>query len=158
LYTSRNPVLKAFASNAVCEVAEMEDVEAVQLLLDAARLALASDEITQLATNTVTNVGHLVLAIDQAGAYIARGEYRIFDLLATFDRHRASLLSVDACRSASPYQRAVYATWELSHSAIQRVSTGQLQQDPRVQVGRNALQLLNMLAYFHYKNITENMF
>jgi hypothetical protein len=158
LYTSRNQMLKDFASDAVFEVAEMEDDDAVQLLLDAARLRPASDEVMQLAKDIVARLGHLALAIDQAGAYMARGECRIYDFLATFERHRASLLSVDAYRSASLYKRAVYATWELSHSAIQRISAGQLQRDPLVQVARNAIQLLNMLAYFHYEHVTEDMF
>ncbi len=37
LYTSRNPVRKDITSDAVCEVSEMENDDAVELLLDAAR-------------------------------------------------------------------------------------------------------------------------
>ncbi len=79
-----------------------------------------------LAAKIVAELGHLALAVDQAGAYIARGECRVFDFLDTFERHRASLLSVDAYNRASPYKRAVYATWELSYSAIERISNGSL--------------------------------
>jgi hypothetical protein len=104
LYTSRNLVLKDLASDAVCEVAVIENDEAVQLLLNAACLGPASDNVTQLAKDFVTNLGYLALAIDQAGAYIARGECQIYDFLATFERHHTSLLSVDAYHSMSLYQ------------------------------------------------------
>ncbi len=113
LYTSRNPTLKNFAADAICKVAEMDDDEAVQLLLDVARLTPASDEVTALAAGIVHKLGNLALAIDQAGAYIARGECRIYDFSNTLERHRASLLGVDAYSRASSDKRAVYATWEL---------------------------------------------
>ncbi len=158
LYTSRNPVLKDFTSDAVCEVSEMEDDDAVELLLDAARLKPAPDAVKALAATIVAELGHLALAVDQAGAYIACGECRVYDFLDTFERHRASLLSVDAYNRASPYKRAVYATWELSYSAIQRMSCGEIERDPQVEVARNAIQLLNMLAFFHYEHMTEDIF
>jgi tetratricopeptide (TPR) repeat protein len=158
LYTSRNPVLKDLTSDAACEVAGMEDDDAVELLLDSARLKPASGEVTQLAREIVAELGHLALAVDQAGAYIARGECRFHDFLATFERHRASLLSVDAYHRATPDTRAVYATWELSYSAIQRIANGEPEQDSQVEVARNAVQLLNMLSFFHYENITEDIY
>ncbi len=114
--------LKDFAATAVCKVAEMDDDEVVQLLLDAARLTPASDKVTALATGIVHQLGNLALAIDQAGAYIARAECRICDFSDTLERHRASLLGVDAYSRASSDKRAVYATWELSATAINRKS------------------------------------
>jgi hypothetical protein len=158
LYTSRNPTLKDFAADAVCQIAEMDDDEAVQLLLDAARLTLASAEVTALATGIVHELGNLALAIDQAGAYIARGECRVYDFSDTLARHRASLLGVDAYSRASSDKRAVYATWELSYKAIKRKAARKLQRNPLAQVARNALQLLNMLAYFHFEDVTEEIF
>ncbi len=110
LYTSRNPVLKDLSPSAVYRVAEMEEVEAVELLLDAARPRPVSDKVTQLARSIVSELGSLALAVDQAGAYMARGECRILDFLATFERNRAQLLGVDAYRGASTYERAAYAT------------------------------------------------
>lgn len=69
--------------------------EAVGLLLDAARLRPTSDEVTQLAEDIVEELGRLALAVDQAGAYIARSEWRVLDFLSTFKRHRARLLGRD---------------------------------------------------------------
>ncbi len=158
LYTSRNPFLKVLAPDAVCEVSEMEDLDAVDLLLDAARLKPASDDVSRRAKEIVSELGNLALAVDQAGAFIARGECRIDDFLGTFQRHRARLLSVDAYNHASPDARAVYATWELSYSVIQRIANAGPTQSPRVEAARNAMTLLNMLAYFHYESITEDVF
>ncbi len=158
LYTSQNPVLKDFAPEAVCEVAEMEECEAVELLLAAARLRPTTDKVTRLAKNITAVLGHLALAIDQARGYIARGECRIYDFLEKFERHHVSLLNVDAYHSASPYKRAVYATWELSFSALQRKRASGQQHDPFVEAARNGIQLLAMLAYFHYEDVTEDTF
>jgi hypothetical protein len=158
VFTSRNLVLKDFTSDAVFVVAEMDDEAAVRLLLDAARLMPASDEVTMLAKGIVTKLGILALAIDQAGAYIARGECCVYDFLDTFELHRTSLLSIDAYNRAWPSKQSVYATWELSYSAIERKAAGERQQNSSVTVARNAIQLLNMLAYFHFEDVREDIF
>jgi hypothetical protein len=111
LYTSRNPVLKDLRPDTVCEVSGLEDDAAVELLLDAARLTPAVRESTQLAQQIVSDLGHLALAVDQAGALITWGECRIQDFRETFARHCASLLSVDAYNRATADKQAVYTTW-----------------------------------------------
>ncbi len=158
IYTSRNPVLKDFPRHAVCSVAELEEADAVDLLLDAARLNPASEEVSQLARDAVSELGWLALAVDQAGAYIARGECRIHDFVDVFKKHRAKLLAVDSYKGASSYERAVYATWDLSYKAIERGAMARARQSPEAVVAQNALQLLNMLAYFHYENVTDEIF
>ncbi len=159
LYTSRNLHLRNIRAQAVCEVAEMDEAEAVQLLLDAARLDAASKALWAPACSIVAELGYLALAIDQAGAYIARGECRIDDFVETLKRHRGDLFQVDAYKGASSYERAVYATWELSYNSIERQAGDDLDgQSPDAQVAHNALQLLNMLAYFHYKTVMEDVF
>jgi hypothetical protein len=158
LYTSRNPMLNDCPANAVCKIIEIENAEAVQLLLDAASLRPALVELVKLVEDIVATLSNLALAIDHASAYIARGECCIHYFLNTFKQHSASLLIVGAYHSASPYKRSVYATWELSHLAIESLSATELQQDPLVQEAQSAIQLLNMLAYFHYEHVTENNF
>ncbi len=159
LYTSRNPVLKELSPDTVCEVAELEKDEAVELLLDAARLrTYASDEVMRLAEDIVDELGSLALAVNQAGAFMALGECRIHDFLETFKKRRAQLFSVNAYKDASTYEQAVYATWELSYSAIQRKSSSRARRTSEAKVAENAIQLLNMLAFFHYENVTEDTF
>jgi hypothetical protein len=158
LYTSRNPLLKHLALDSVAEVAGLDNGDAVQLLLDAARLLPASGAVTQLAVTIVHRLGNLALAVHQARAYIAQGECRIYDFLDTFERSRAHLHSVDTYNRASLYKQAIYATWELSCSAIERKATGALHHDSPAVVARNALQLLSMLACFHFEEVTEDIF
>jgi hypothetical protein len=144
--------------DAVCEVAGLEEDNAIHFLLDAARLKPVTEEITELARGIVKKLGYLALAIDQAGAYIAHGECYVYNFHETLERHGASLLSVSAYNRASPYKRAIYAMLELYYSAIQRMSTGELGQDLHIQTARDALQLLNMLMYFHYENVSDDIF
>jgi NAD(P)-dependent dehydrogenase (short-subunit alcohol dehydrogenase family) len=159
LYTSRNPVLKEMSPESVCEVAELEKDEAVELLLDAARLRRhASEEVMRLAEDIVSELGWLALAVNQAGALMALGECRIRDFLVTFKTRRAQLFSVNAYKDASTYEQAVYATWELSYSAIQRKASKRARQTPEAQAAWTAIQLLNMLAFFHYENVMEDIF
>ncbi len=99
-------MLKDSSADAVCEVAEMEQDEAVDLLLDAARLRPAPDEVTQLALDIVVELGLLALAVNQAGAFMAQGRSRIQDSLTLFRTHRAELLQLVAYRRASMYDRA----------------------------------------------------
>ncbi len=143
----------------MCEVSKLEVDAAVELQLNAARLTPASHAYTRLASEKLfPNSDPLALALDQAGAYIARGECRFQNFCETFARHRASLLSVEAYNRASPDAWAVYATWELSCSAIRRKANGSPWQDPQVRVARKAIRLLHMLAYILYKNVTAKMF
>jgi hypothetical protein len=158
IYMSRNLVLKDFPRHAVCEVAEMEEAAAVDLLLDATRLKPASEEVAQLVRDAVSELGLLALAVDQAGAYIARGECCIHDFVSVFKKHRATLLAVNPYKGASSYERAAYATWDLSYQAIEQGATARARQSSEAVVAQNALQLLNMLAYFHYATVTEDIF
>ncbi len=159
LYTSRNPVPKELSPDAVCEVAELEKNSAVELLLDAARLQQhASNEVVRLAESIVDELGSLALAVSQAGAYMAQGECCIHDFLETFTKHRAQLLSANAYKDASTYEQAVYATWGLSYSAIQRRASNPARQTSEAQAALDAIQLLNMLAFFHNENVTEDIF
>jgi tetratricopeptide (TPR) repeat protein len=159
LYTSRNPLLRELSPDAVCEVAELEKDQAVELLLAAARLqAPASEEVLRLAEAIVDELGSLALAVSQAGAFMALGECRIHDFLATFKNRRAQLFSVNAYKDAATYERAVYATWDLSYSAIQRKSSKGDRRTSEAQTAANAIQLLNMLAFLHYENVTEDIF
>jgi hypothetical protein len=113
LYISRNSHLRSLYAQAMCEVAKLDEAEAVQLLLDVAQLDSASEVLWAAARHIISELGYLALAIDQAGAYIARGNCTIDDFVKTLRWHRADLFHGDAYRGASPYERTVYATWEL---------------------------------------------
>ena len=137
-------------------VAQMEHGEALELLLRSARLDRSGIHNDQ-ASAIVTELGFLALAIDQAGAYIASGECTINDFLETFNVQRENLLQNEAYKGASDKERAVYATWDLSHTAIAR--RADLPHDEALRQGpKAALQILHVFPFFHNEGIMEDIF
>ena len=146
LYTSRNPVLRSLHKSQTYEIDAMAETEAVDLLLNAARLSDSPEKYKDSANSIAKELGCLALAIDQAGAYIANGQCSIHDFLRIFRSHRQELMQKDAYRGASGYDRSVYATWDLSYNAIKRTPNTE------------ALRILKIFAFFHNENIMIDIF
>jgi hypothetical protein len=121
LITSRNSTMRnlTLPENSL-EVTEMEENDAIELLLKASCLDPSSMEFQAEASKIVKELFCLPLAIDQAGAYIASGATTIGDYLAKYSEHRKTLLSHSEFTGASKYNRSVYGTWELSYKEIQK--------------------------------------
>ena len=157
LITSRNSTMRNLTSPENClEVTEMEENDAVELLLKASCLYSSSKEFQAEASKIVNELCCLPLAIDQAGAYIASGATTIGDFLAKYSEHRTNLLSHSEFTGASKYNRSVYGTWELSYKEIQKRAESD---DPyRANAANSAMLLLNLFPFFHYEGITEEIF
>ena len=69
------------------EVAEMQEDDAIDLLLGASCLDPCSMELQAEASKIVEELSYLPLAIDQAGAYIASGATTIGEYLAKYFDH-----------------------------------------------------------------------
>jgi hypothetical protein len=119
--TSRNCTMRnlTLPENSL-EVTEMEENDAIELLLKASCLDPCSMELQTEASKIVKELSYLPLAIDQAGAYIASGATTIGNYLAKYFEHRKTLLSHPEFTGASKYNRTVYETWELSYKEIQQ--------------------------------------
>ncbi|KAI4098876.1 MAG: hypothetical protein L6R37_006269, partial [Teloschistes peruensis] len=152
-----NPMLRRLPVSQMRHVSEMNYDEAPELLLKSARLNVSSTDYRTQALAIVAELGYLALAIDQAGAYIASGECYLDNFLDVFNAHRQHLLANEAYKGASGSDRAVYATWDLSYTAIARqVQAGAneaLRQGPRA-----ALQILQVFPFFHNEGIMEDIF
>ena len=157
LYTSRNRMLRRLVESQMRCVSEMNENEASELLLKSARLDMSVKSFKKQASDIVTGLGCLALAVDQAGAYIASGECYIDDFLSTFNAHRQHLLQNEAYKGASEYDRAVYATWDLSYATIAR-QAGSAANEALHQGSKAALQILQILPFFHNENIMEEIF
>ena len=155
LYTSRNYMLRPLPSQQIYKVDEMTEREAIDLLLKSARQEDVLETLKDIAIPIVKELGFLALAIDQAGAYIAGGQCDMRAFLATFKRHRHELLTKEAYKGASVYERAVYATWDLSYNAIEILSK---KNSSNANDARHAIQILNIFAFWHYENIMEDIF
>ena len=109
LITSRNRSMgRLIAFENVIEINEMEEADAINLLLKASCLD-ASAEHLQAAKDIVTSLGYMPLAVDQAGAYFEAGKCDINRYLRQFFSHRQTLMSDATFRGASNYDRTVYA-------------------------------------------------
>ena len=108
LITSRNFTMRNLTSpeNSL-EVTEMEENDAIELLLKASCLDPSSMKFQAEASKIVNELFCLPLAIDQAGAYIASGATTIGSYLAKYFEHRKMLLSHSEFSGASKYSRAV---------------------------------------------------
>jgi hypothetical protein len=157
LITSRNSAMRNLTSpeNSL-EVPEMEENDAIVLLLRASCLDLSSIKFQTEASKIVKELFCLPLAIDQAGAYIASGATSIGNYLAKYSDHRKTLLSHSEFTGASKYNRSVYGTWELSYNEIQKRAESD---DPhKANAAHSAMLLLELFPFFHHEGITEEIF
>jgi hypothetical protein len=94
LITSRDPGMKHDVSDhAWIEVEEMEEEDAISLLLKAASLDGTSEELRQASKPIVKELCFLPLAVDQAGATIASGLCDLNDYPQMYSMCRRTLLA-----------------------------------------------------------------
>jgi hypothetical protein len=157
LITSRNSTMRILTSpeNSL-EVIEMEEKDAIGLLLKASCLESPTSDVHVEASRIVKMLFCLPLAIDQAGAYIASGATTIGYYLVKYSEHRKTLLSHSEFTGASKYNKTVYETWELSYKEIQeRAESGD---SHKANAANSAMFLLELFPFFHHEGITEEIF
>ena len=110
LITSRNRSMgRAISFENIIEINEMEEADAITLLLKASCLNASAEHI-EVAKDIVTELGCMPLAVDQAGAYIEAGRCSIHKYLQQFSLHCQTLMSDATFKGASNYDRTVYGT------------------------------------------------
>ncbi|KAJ7289410.1 P-loop containing nucleoside triphosphate hydrolase protein [Mycena rebaudengoi] len=140
LITSRNPELSVHAPNSHHHISDMEEEDAVQLLL-ASALQPLSTETESLATDIVKALYCFPLAVVQAGSFIARtGTLRKY--LALYKQNRAKLLSMLPSQSHDEYAWSVYTTWDISFKCL----------------GPLAARFLQICSFLHHEGISEAIF
>ncbi|KAL8743440.1 MAG: hypothetical protein Q9190_004209 [Brigantiaea leucoxantha] len=150
LITTRNPECKLYSTVGSYELGAMATDEAVTLLLETAEIDNRYDESTRTAAKAVVRtLGHLALAISQAGAVIRQNYCKIEEYCALYSSRRRELLSQRAIQGGEDYRYTVYTTWEVSRQTIEKMSS---------EDGQNALALLRMFSFFHYESISEEIF
>ena len=157
LITSRNRSMRSLIlSENIIEINEMEEADAISLLLKASYLD-ASAEHTEAAKKIVTELGCMPLAVHQAGAYIEAGRCSIDKYLQHFSLHRQALMSDATFRGASSYDRTVYGTWDLSFKEIKKRASGQSSCGD-AQAAHAAILILQICAFYHHSNISKDIF
>src|SRR5271155_5996727 len=157
LITSRNRSMRKIISleNSI-EINEMEEKEAITLLLKASCLAPLVEH-WQAADKIVTALGCIPLAVNHAGAYIEAGKCDIHNYLRQFALHRQTLMTDATFTGASDYDQTVYGTWDLSFKEIQKRASGQ-STTGNAQAAQAAILILQICAFYHHSNISKEIF
>lgn len=136
LITSRRQQAARFGQQIVVDV--MQPDEAIELLQKCSGLlATENDSAVQ---ELVEALGHLPLALDQAGAYIAEQSIDFGIYVEIYKDSRAHLLRHKPPKAVWSYEETVFTTWEISFSAISK-------SDPL------AASLLDVAAFFNSDDI-----
>ena len=140
----------------IIEINEMEEADAITLLLKASCLDASADHL-QAAKNIVTSLGCMPLAVDQAGAYIEARKCDINEYLRQLSSHQQTLMLDDTFREASNYDQTVYETCDLSFKEIKKRASGQSSAGD-AQAAHAAISILQICAFYHHSNISKDIF
>ena len=158
LITSRNRSMGRIVSfeNSI-EINEMQESDAITLLLKSSCLDLSAAEHLTAAKGIVTELGCIPLAVNHAGAYIEAGNCGINDYLRQLSLHHQTLMSDATFRGASNYDKTVYGTWDLSFKEIEKRASGQ-STTGNAQASKAAILILRICAFYHHSNISKEIF
>ena len=159
LITSRNRSMGRIVSfENIIEIKEMEEADAIALLLKSSHLASAAmPEHLEVAKNIVTELCCIPLAINHAGAYIEAGRCDIYQYLKQFSVNQQALMSDATFTGASRYNKTVYGTWDLSFKEIEKRASGHSTSED-AQAAQTAILILQICAFYHHTNISKDIF
>ena len=151
LVTTRNPNFTVHGTVGAMELKGLKPKQAALLLLKAAVTPKPWDEAIKMVANKIADaLGCLALALVQAGAVILQGMCNLHDYLNFYNQFRSSLSERrSSVTSSSADQVTIYATWEHSLSLLEHRTT---------HAGRDAVQLLSTVAFFHFEHIRVDIF
>ncbi|EPS38438.1 hypothetical protein H072_7827 [Dactylellina haptotyla CBS 200.50] len=140
--TTRNLKCKNYAVSTHLNISELQNKDAIDLLLKVAGEDEDDGDARNQADEICNTLGHLALAIVQAGSYIQSGACSISGYLDIFTNHRNELMRRRDLQSIDDYKESVYTTWDLSFGKL----------------NSHAKLLLKLCAGFHYKAISQRLF
>ena len=148
LVTSRNSDCKIHATVGSYEFRDMDEDDAITLLLKAAQNSGIDDKnVRNVARPIVKTLGYLALAIIQAGAAIRQGICSLEEYLDIFATHKKQLMN-DQLPQGSDYQYTIYTTWEVSVQRIEGLGS---------ETAVDSIQLLQILAFLHFEEVPADM-
>ena len=148
LVTSRNADCKIHATVGFYEFGDMDEDDAITLLLKAAQHSgLDNREVRDVARPIVKTLGYLALAIIQAGASIRQGICTLEEYLDIFASYKTQIMS-DQIPQGSDYQHTIYTTWEVSVQRIAILGS---------EVAVDSIQFLQLLAFLHFEQVPASI-
>ncbi|KAE8449286.1 hypothetical protein EG329_008186 [Mollisiaceae sp. DMI_Dod_QoI] len=150
ILTTRNPNNVVHATIGEASFREMDEEEAITLLLRAARQpgAETHKDKTQrnLARPITSALGYLAIAIIHAGATIRRQLYTLEEYLLVYEKE---LMTQRLLPPTSSIERTITATYEIPFSAtMKRTDLAAV----------DAAQILHIFAFLHFQQIPEAIF
>ena len=121
-------------------VSEMNANDAIELLLKMTAAKRSPTNMEQ-AASICKELGHLALAVAQAGAYIANS-CSLDDYLHVYREDRAQLLQRHSPNTPGDYQWTVYTTWEMSLKKLTPT----------------AIMFLRICSFMHHDGISRAIF
>lgn len=150
LVTSRNPDCRIHATIGYYEFKEMDPEDAITLLLKAAQTGGVEDKKNrELARPMAKALGHLPLALIQAGASIRQNICSLEDYLEIYSSRRSQIISDQPVQGGDHYKYTIYTTWEVSFQMIQNQSS---------ELAKDAIDILQIFAFLHFEQIPTAIF
>ncbi|KAJ7791061.1 hypothetical protein B0H14DRAFT_2396004, partial [Mycena olivaceomarginata] len=140
IITSRNPQLAGYGPQSYSKVGDMDETNAIDLLLLRA-VKEKTIETTQQASEIVKELSCLPLAVIQAGAYISKFNC-LSRYLSIYRKNCTNILEWHATQSHDDYELTVYTTWQISFRQLSKV----------------AARFLQLCSLLHHNNIPEAIF
>jgi hypothetical protein len=151
LITTRNPDLQKYNTVGSYKVDKLDLKEAIDLLLKTTVIKDPQDDnVRQVAERIVNELGHLALAIIQAGAIIRQGLCSLDSFCDLFSKQKREVLELGrSIPNVEEYQYSIFTTWEISLEKINSVKDDS---------ATLALELLNMFSFMHFDGIRREIF
>lgn len=153
LVTTRNPELRKHNTVGYSHIGELDKKEALALLLASANIEEGPPwpPTIESAGNQITSaLGYLALAVRAAGASIFRKICKLqeyLDFHADFRSRYHDLAGTD--RLSIENEASVYAAFDISHRWLENEIS---------QTSRDALEILNIVAFYHFEHIHIDTF
>ena len=148
LLTTRNPQCRGYETAGFEDLEHLDLGEATSLLLLSAEKASSYEEDQKAAETIVKTLASHTLAIIQAGALIKHHRRSLKEFPVLFRTQEERILKYPLTQEQSTYGN-VFATFEISATHLE---------SSRDQSAADALNLLQILGFIHFKDIPESMF
>ena len=107
-----------------------------------------SSKLRELAKPIAQALGHLSLALDQAGAAIRQDICTLKGYLSVYNRQRKQIMGTKPIQGSEAYKYTVYITWEISFQMIKKLETP---------AASDGCELLPMLPFLHFQQIPTSI-
>lgn len=150
LLTSRNPDCRVHSTIGYHEFKEMDEEDAITLLLKAAAVENPKDEkVRDVARPVAITLGCLALALIQAGASIRQNICSLEEYLDVYSHHRKQIMSDQTVQGTDHYRYTIYTTWEVSFQMIESQDT---------EAAADAIEILQIFAFLHFERVPASIF